>query len=107
VSGDTRFLGATAVRFLAVGLVTINYGSVFRDVNGMFNNVASLIKTSTTGGGDVLGRWMSDLSNYWNNNNGIQALWGLITGAFSGVLESILLLVGYLLFPITPLPTRC
>ena len=73
----------------------------FRDVNGMFNNVASFINTSTAGGGDVFGQWMSDLSNYWNNNNGIQALWGLITGAFSGVLESLLLLVGYILFPIT------
>ncbi len=99
--GDTHFLGATAVRYFAVGLVMINYSAAFRDVNGMFNNVASFINTSTAGGGDVFGQWMSDLSNYWNNNNGIQALWGLITGAFSGVLESLLLLVGYILFPIT------
>ena len=99
--GDTHFLGATAVRFFAVGLVMVNYGTVFRDVNGMFNNVASFINTSTAGGGDVFGKWMADLSTYWNNNNGIQALWGLITGAFSGVLESLLLLVGYILFPIT------
>src|ERR1700739_1338795 len=99
--GDTHYLGATAVRFFAVGLVMINYGTAFRDVNGMFNNVANFINTSTAGGGDVFGQWMSDLSNYWNNNNGIQALWGLITGAFSGVLESLLLLAGYLLFPIT------
>ena len=82
--GDTHFLGATAVRYFAVGLVMINYSAAFRDVNGMFNNVASFINTSTAGGGDVFGQWMSDLSNYWNNNNGIQALWGLITGAFSG-----------------------
>jgi hypothetical protein len=74
--GDTHFLGATAVRFFAVGLVMINYGSAFRDVNGMFNNVANFINTSTAGGGDVFGEWMSDLSNYWNNNNGIQPLWG-------------------------------
>jgi len=99
--GDTHFLGATAVRFFAVGLVMLNYSTAFRDVNGMFNNVASFINTSTAGGGDVFGQWMTDLSNYWNNNNGIQALWGLITGAFSGVLESLLLLVGYILFPIT------
>jgi hypothetical protein len=44
---------------------------------------------------------MNDLSTYWSNNNGIQALWGLITGALSGVLESLLLLIGYILFPIT------
>jgi hypothetical protein len=99
--GDTHFLGATAVRFFAVGLVMVNYGTAFRDVNGMFNNVASFINTSTAGGGDVFAKWMADLSTYWNNNNGIQALWGLITGAFSGVLESLLLLVGYIVFPIT------
>jgi hypothetical protein len=99
--GDTRFLGAAAVRFFAMGLVMLNYGSAFRDVNGMFNNVANFIDTSTAGGGDVFSQWMADLSTYWNNNNGIQALWGLITGAFSGVLESLLLLVGYILFPVT------
>src|ERR1039458_2393304 len=60
--GDTHFLGATAVRFFAVSLVMLNYGSAFRDVNGMFNNVANFINASTAGGGDVFGQWMSDLS---------------------------------------------
>jgi hypothetical protein len=99
--GDTHYLGATAIRFFAIGLVLINYGTAFRDVNGMFNGVANFIDTTTAGGVDVFGRWMNDLSTYWNNNNGIQALWGLITGAFSGVLESLLLLVGYIVYPIT------
>jgi hypothetical protein len=99
--GDTHYLGVTAVRFFAVGLVLINYGTAFRDVNGMFNGVANFIDTTTAGGVDVFGQWMKDLSTYWNNNNGIQALWGLITGAFSGVLESLLLLGGYIIFPIT------
>ncbi len=99
--GDTHYLGVTALRFFAIGLVLINYGTAFRDVNGMFNGVANFIDTTTAGGVDVFGQWMNDLSTYWNNNNGIQALWGLITGAFSGVLESLLLLVGYIIFPIT------
>lgn len=99
--GDTHYLGATAMRFFAIGLVLINYGTAFRDVNGMFNGVANFIDSTTAGGTDVFGQWMNDLSTYWNNNNGIQALWGLITGAFSGVLESLLLLVGYIVFPIT------
>ena len=99
--GDTHYLGATAVRFFAIGLVLLNYGTAFRDVNGMFNGVANFIDTTTAGGVDVFGKWMNDLSTYWNNNNGIQALWGLITGAFSGVVESLLLLAGYIIFPIT------
>jgi len=99
--GDTRALGAAAMRYFVIGLVMLNYGTAFRGVNGIFNNVASFIDNSTAGGGDVFGQWMSDLSTYWNNNNGMQALWGMITGAFSGLLESLLLLVGYILFPVT------
>jgi hypothetical protein len=102
--GDTHFLGATAVRFFAVGLVMVNYGTVFRDVNGMFNNVASFINTSTAGGGDVFGKWMADLSTYWNNNNGIQALWGLITVRFPGYWNHSCFWLGTSCFR---LPTRC
>src|SRR5260370_11914252 len=96
--GDTHFLGATAVRFFAVGLVMVNYGTVFRDVNGMFNNVASFINTRTAGGGDVFCHWMADLSTYWNNKHGIHALWFPITRAFSRVMESLIPLFRSLLF---------
>jgi hypothetical protein len=99
--GDTRALGSVAMRYFVIGLVMLNYGTAFRGVNGMFNNVAGFIDNSTAGGGDVFANWMGDLSTYWNNNNGMQALWGMITGAFSGLLESLLLLIGYLIFPIT------
>jgi hypothetical protein len=99
--GDTRALGAAAMRYFVIGLVMLNYGTAFRGVNGMFNNVANFIDNSSAGGGDVFANWMGDLSSYWNNNNGMQALWGMITGAFSGLLESLLLLVGYILFPVT------
>ncbi len=89
------------MRYFVIGLVMLNYGTAFRGVNGMFNSVANFIDNSTAGGGDVFANWMGDLSTYWNNNNGMQALWGMITGAFSGLLESLLLLIGYLVFPIT------
>jgi hypothetical protein len=99
--GDTRALGVAAMRYFVIGLVMLNYGTAFRGVNGMFNSVANFIDNSTAGGGDIFANWMGDLSTYWNNNNGMQALWGMITGAFSGLLESLLLLIGYLVFPIT------
>jgi hypothetical protein len=98
--GDSQMLGVTAVRFFAVGLVMINYGVVFRDVNNGFNSVANFIDGSSAGGVDVFKQWMNDLGTYWNTN-GITSLWGMITGAFTGALESLLLLVGYLVFPIT------
>ena len=98
--GDSQMLGVTAMRFFAVGLVMINYGVVFRDVNNGFNSVANFIDSSSAGGVDVFKLWMNDLGTYWNTN-GITSLWGMITGAFTGALESLLLLVGYLVFPIT------
>ncbi len=98
--GDSQMLGVTAIRFFAVGLVMINYGVVFRDVNNGFNSVANFIDGSSAGGVDVFKQWMNDLGTYWNTN-GITSLWGMITGAFTGALESLLLLVGYLVFPIT------
>ncbi len=98
--GDTQMLGVTAIRFFATGLVMINYGVVFRDVNGAFNGIANFIDTSSGGGVDVFKQWMNDLGGYWNTN-GITSLWGMVTGAFTGALESLLLLVGYLVFPIT------
>lgn len=98
--GDTELLGVTGVRFFAMGLVLVNYATVFRDVNGMFNGVANFIDTTTAGGVDVFAQWMNDIGTYWQNN-GITSLWGLITGALASLLESILLLAGYLLFPIS------
>ena len=98
--GDTQMLGVTGVRFFVMGLILVNYTTVFRDVNGMFNGVANFINTSTAGGGDVFAKWMNDIGSYWQTN-GMSSLWGLITGALASLLESVLLLVGYLLFPIT------
>jgi len=42
--------------------------------------------------------------SYWNSNNGIQALWGMITGAFSGLLESFCCWLGT---SSSPSHTRC
>src|SRR5436309_6477451 len=77
---DTQLLGVTGLRFFAMGLVLVNYATVFRDVNGMFNGVANFIDTSTAGGIDVFAKWMSDIGAYWQNN-GISSLWGLIAGS--------------------------
>src|SRR5260370_8031946 len=64
----------------------------------MLNGVANFMDPSTAGGIDVFAKWMSVIGAYWQNN-GISSLWGLITGALASLLESSLLLVGYVLFP--------
>ena len=72
--GDTQLLGVTGVRFFATGLILVNYTTVFRDVNWMFNGVANFIDSSSAGGVDVFAKWMSDIGSYWQNN-GISSLW--------------------------------
>jgi hypothetical protein len=46
--------------YFILGLVFVNYGTVFRDVIGMFNSVADFIYTSV-GVGDLFTNWLNDL----------------------------------------------
>jgi len=45
--GDVPDAGDFGIKYLILGLVFANYGTVFRDVNGMFNSVANFIYNST------------------------------------------------------------
>ena len=51
--GDVRMLAVSSVKYLILGLIFTNYGTIFRDVTGMFNSVADFIYNST-GVGDRL-----------------------------------------------------
>jgi len=95
---DPSQLGVTLIRLVAIGLIFANYDTVFRGVNGMFTSVAHYIDNTTAGGVDVFSKWTTDIGAYWTTN-GIRSLWGLITGAFAGLLNSILLVVGYVVYP--------
>ena len=41
--GDARMIGIAAAKFLLLGLILSNYDSIFRSVNGAFNQVAAAI----------------------------------------------------------------
>jgi hypothetical protein len=82
-----------------LGLIFVNYGTVFRDVVGMFNSVADFIYTSV-GLGDVFSQWLNDLSTYFSQN-GWSSLWGLITGGISGLLGALLIIVAFVIFPLS------
>jgi hypothetical protein len=100
--GDVRTLGIGAVKYLIFGLILLNYSPVFLGVNTMFNQVAEYISTVGPGGVDVFTTWLRDVGRYWNTSpNAIQAVWPLVSGGIPGLLESGLLLVGYLVFSIT------
>src|SRR6266704_355212 len=96
--GDVRMLAISGIKYLILGLVFANYGTVFREVNGMFNSVANFIYNST-GVGDLFANWMNQLAQYWQTN-GNTSLWNLVTGLASGVISLILILSAFVLFPV-------
>lgn len=96
--GDVRILAVSGIKYLILGLVFASYGTVFRDVNGMFNSVADFIYSST-GVGDVFANWTSQLSQYWQSN-GNTSLWNLVTGLASGVISVGLILSAFIVFPV-------
>jgi hypothetical protein len=96
--GDVRLLAVAGVKYLILGLVFASYGTVFRDVNGMFNSVADFIYNST-GVGDVFSNWLNQLEQYWQTNGNV-SLWNLVTGLVSGVISSLLILSAFVIFPI-------
>ena len=96
--GDVRMLAISGIKYLLLGLVFANYGTVFRDVNGMFNSIANFIYNST-GVGDLFANWMNQLAQYWQTN-GNTSVWSLVTGLASGVISLILILSAFVLFPV-------
>ena len=99
--GDVRVLGVAAVKYLALGLVFVNYQSAFRAVNSMFNGVADGIY-SMSGGVDVIKAWGNSLSQAWSSNpSWFSALWNMVTGGVSAIVAGLITLIGYLLLPFT------
>src|SRR5438876_6424622 len=97
--GDVRALGVAGVKYLILGLVFLNYQSAFRSVNGMFNAVADFIY-NTNGIGDVIQNWLNSVSAYISQQ-GLSSFWTLVTGAISGLLDVLLILVGLIILPVS------
>jgi len=96
--GDVRMLAISGIKYLILVLVFASYGTVFRDINSMFNSVADFIYNST-GVGDVFSNWMSQLAQYWQSN-GNTSMWNLVTGLASGVISLWLILGAFVIFPV-------
>jgi hypothetical protein len=97
--GDVRALGVAGIKYLVLGLVFLNYQSAFRSVNGMFNNVADFIY-NTNGIGDVIQNWLNSVSAYISQQ-GLSSFWTLVTGAMSGLLDVLLILIGLIILPVS------
>ncbi len=97
--GDVRALGIAGIKYLVLGLVFLNYQQAFRSVNWMFNSVADFIY-NTNGIGDVIRNWLNALSAYVGQQ-GLSSFWTLVTGAISGLLDVLLILVGLVILPVS------
>jgi hypothetical protein len=97
--GDVRALGVAGIKYLILGLVFIKYQQAFRSVNGMFNGVADYIY-NTNGIGDVIQNWLNSVSAYVGQQ-GLSSFWTLVTGAISGLLDVLLILVGLIILPVS------
>jgi hypothetical protein len=94
--GDVRGLGTSLIKYVVTALVVMNYSTIFTAVNQGFVNAGNWI--SNASGGNVFENWMKDLQNQFTQD-GTQQMWGLITGSIAGLIDGILVLVAYILYP--------
>jgi hypothetical protein len=94
--GDLQALAVTAIKYLVVAMIVTNWSTVFRDVNGSFNTVASFIGNSS-GAGDMFINWMTQLQQQAQSNPGL-TFWDIITGDPAGTTTVLMLLVAYVVY---------
>ncbi|HMG84574.1 MAG TPA: hypothetical protein VK574_02460 [Terracidiphilus sp.] len=96
--GDVRGLGTSLIKYVVTAVVVMNYGTIFTTVNQGFVNAGNWI-SNASGALNLLDNWKIDLQTQFNQV-GFQKMWGLITGDIAGLLDALLILVAYLLYPI-------
>jgi len=95
--GDVRGLGTSLIKYVVTAVVVMNYGAVFSTINQGFVSAGNWV--SNASGGNVFQNWASDLKTQYSQA-GFQQMWGLITGSIAGLIDGILVLVAYILYPI-------
>jgi hypothetical protein len=96
--GDVRGLGTSLIKYVITALVVMNYGAVFTTINQGFVNAGNWV-SNASGALNLLDNWKSDLQAQFNQV-GFQKLWGLITADLPGLLDALLIVVAYLIYPI-------
>lgn len=101
--GDVRHLGVTFLKYLATGIVLLAYSLAFKSVNGMFNQLAHFIDSSS-GAANMLNSWGDQLKAHLSGASGTELLWSVITAtgaSISAFIYGLLIVLGFILFPIT------
>src|SRR5258708_29731943 len=96
--GDVRGLGTSLIKYVVTAVVVMNYHAIFTTLNQGFVNAGNWI-SSASGGLNLLDNWMSDLKTQYSQDAS-QKMWGLITGSIAGLIDGILILVAYILYPV-------
>jgi hypothetical protein len=95
--GDVRGLGVSLIKYVVTAVVIMNYSAVFTTVNQGFVNAGNWIGNAT-GVGNLLDNWKNDISTQYSQD-GVQQMWGLVTGSMAGLIDGLLILVAYILYP--------
>jgi hypothetical protein len=95
--GDVRGLGASLIKYVATAVVVMNYHAVFTTINQGFVNAGNWIN-SASGAANLFENWATDLQTQFSQV-GFQQMWGLVTGSIAGLIDAILILVAYILYP--------
>jgi len=96
--GDVQALGVTAIKYLVVGIIIANWSTAFREVNSAFNSVAQLIGNSS-GAGDMFASWLDQLKQQFATT-GNQSLLDMVTSTPAALINTLLILVAYVLYPL-------
>lgn len=94
--GDVQSLAITGIKYLVVAIILANWSTVFREVNGSFNQVAQFIDNSS-GAGDMFLSWFDQLKQQFSNN-GVGAILPAISASFAAIITALMILVAYLIY---------
>lgn len=94
--GDIQSLAMTGIKYLVVAIILANWSTVFREVNGSFNQVAQFIDNSS-GAGDMFLSWFDQLKQQFSNN-GIGVILPAINATFAAVTTALMILAAYLIY---------
>jgi membrane protease YdiL (CAAX protease family) len=92
--GDARMIGIAAAKFLILGLIVSNYSTIFRNVNGAFNQVAATISPN-----DWANNWMLQVNQYFNGL-GNTNWFNLVVSSIVALVSVLVQLVAAVVFPI-------
>lgn len=96
--GDVRGLGTNLIKYMVTAIVVMNYHSIFTTTNQGFVNAGDWVN-GASGASNLFDNWANDLKTQFNEV-GFQKLWGLVTADLPGLIDAILIVVAYVLYPV-------